>query len=98
MASAWFYWFPSELEQQIPNTWYKFEELQSFITSNLNKNITPDPDAANWNHFIHFSWKYIFSIIQQSKDIKTMCYWSIIWLIDLSDWFYIIFVLFSFVR
>lgn len=38
------------LEQQIPILDIKFEELQSFITSNLNKNTTRD--AANGNDFI----------------------------------------------
>ena len=40
------------LEQQIPILDMKFEELQSFITSNLNKNTTRD--AANGNYFIEF--------------------------------------------
>ena len=40
------------LEQQIPILDMKFEELQSFITSNLNKNTTRD--AANGNNFIQF--------------------------------------------
>ena len=40
----------SNLEQQIPILDIKFEELQSFITSNLNKNTTRD--AANGNDFI----------------------------------------------
>ena len=39
------------LELQIPILDMKFEELQSFITSNLNKNTTRD--AANGNNVIH---------------------------------------------